>query len=513
MALKLPFTCRRLLQSFSVPAQILWMLLGIVLLLRVVWGAVTQSMFFDGLIYASLARNISEGIGTIWRPSFSDGLFPLFSEHPPLMFGMEALGFLVFGDSIWVEKTFTITVTLLCCLCFIGIWRRINEDDRELRPLGAFPLILALISGRVGWAFSNNMLEILVILFTLFAVYLIVTTYGRVETSFRSRLPALVLAGLAIALAFFTKGPVGLFPLATIGICAMAFGRPSLKTAVVDTAVLLAVFLAIVGFLTLFAEPRGSMFRYIDGQVLSSLSGERGSRGGGLKGLWSMVRVNFWLIAISALLWGVAHAVARNAPSDNGFSIIPLPDNRRRKMIFFFLVGLSASAPLLVSPRIHNFYFNPSLFYFSAAISVASVSAFLYLIARAPDLTLKRLKMGLGLAMTASVVVVGASAGRPGPDRDLIADARTVASVICPDQQQGSCERGVLACGAAWQNTQLHAYLQRLHKISLIPADIIPDTVAKYDQMIGDESCTSEQLAPFAPSEATLSSYQLLVRH
>jgi len=47
----------------------------------------TKGMFFDGLTYASIARNINEGIGTLWVPSYTPTIHPEFYEHPPFSFG------------------------------------------------------------------------------------------------------------------------------------------------------------------------------------------------------------------------------------------------------------------------------------------------------------------------------------------------------------------------------------------------------------------------------------------
>ena len=37
-----------------------------------------DGMFMDGLFYASVSKNLADGIGTFWFPHFSQTLFPLF---------------------------------------------------------------------------------------------------------------------------------------------------------------------------------------------------------------------------------------------------------------------------------------------------------------------------------------------------------------------------------------------------------------------------------------------------
>lgn len=45
----------------------------------------------DGLFYSSIARNLSNGVGTFWQTHFSNTLFPRFYEHPPLALGIQSL--------------------------------------------------------------------------------------------------------------------------------------------------------------------------------------------------------------------------------------------------------------------------------------------------------------------------------------------------------------------------------------------------------------------------------------
>ncbi|MEO1627822.1 MAG: hypothetical protein AAFV25_21920, partial [Bacteroidota bacterium] len=50
-----------------------------------------QSMFVDGLWYAAISRNLAQGQGSFWHPHFSALIFSEFHEHPPLVFGLQAL--------------------------------------------------------------------------------------------------------------------------------------------------------------------------------------------------------------------------------------------------------------------------------------------------------------------------------------------------------------------------------------------------------------------------------------
>ena len=58
----------------------------------------TIGMFMDGTIYAAISRNLAEGVGTMWALHFSAGLFPVFREHPPLVFWLQSFFFRLLGD-------------------------------------------------------------------------------------------------------------------------------------------------------------------------------------------------------------------------------------------------------------------------------------------------------------------------------------------------------------------------------------------------------------------------------
>ena len=45
----------------------------------------------DGIEYASVARNLADGVGTFWKPYLDDYLHPVFHEHPPFVFWLQSL--------------------------------------------------------------------------------------------------------------------------------------------------------------------------------------------------------------------------------------------------------------------------------------------------------------------------------------------------------------------------------------------------------------------------------------
>ena len=132
-----------------------WLLLIGLFLILVSNSLLTEGMFFDGVTYASISRNMAEGQGTFWNPHYTQTLYPEFRQHPPLALGMEALAFKAFGDHLWVEKAYSVLMFLLSGLLIALIWKRTTNNIRW----AWLPLLFWLAMPLVTWCATNNMLE------------------------------------------------------------------------------------------------------------------------------------------------------------------------------------------------------------------------------------------------------------------------------------------------------------------------------------------------------------------
>lgn len=483
----------------ALPRQILaafWILLAASTCLLVLARLVTWSFFFDGNIYASTARNMAEGLGSAWSLNFSRTLFPIFAEHPPLMMWLEAVGFVIFGDTIAVEKGFSLLTFLAAGFILFKIWMRLNGNDAEMQRGAPFALLMTLIAGRINWAFGNGMLENLLIVLTSLAVFFVVTAYDeRRRASLSSRAVLMGAAGLAIALAVLTKGPVGLFPLAAPGLYWLSLKRPSFRAAAWDSLILLAVVALFYIILWSFEASRESLQRYLNAQLLPSLAGERGFGGGGWTAVRTLIRVNAYpLIAAAVIIVIAGRRQTTSVHSSLGM-------RRKRRAAYLFLLGCSASLPLLVSPRVASFYFNPSLAYFAAALSIFCVPLIYEGLSKCGPRLQRCLYLGSVGLLAISLATVGWSFGRLGKDWQIIEAAEAISSVVCTDR--GSCPEMISACGSALEDWALYAYMQRYYKISIANAAMED---AKY--LIADDSCQSNR--SYTNTDVVAAPYRLL---
>ena len=199
--------------------------LGLMLLPRLV----TQGMFGDGLLYASLARNLAEGRGSLWAPFFSTGYFVPFAsgnpyfENPPLMLWLQAGFFRLLGDFWWVEKLYALLLFLLNAWLLVRVWETPLRGTPYQGKYGWLPLLGWYLIPSVVWGNPNNLMDNNLLTFCLLALWCALD--GRF--SGRKVWLKLTLAGGCVYLGLMTKGPVALYPVAAPFLLALAALRRS----------------------------------------------------------------------------------------------------------------------------------------------------------------------------------------------------------------------------------------------------------------------------------------------
>lgn len=158
-------------------------------------------MFFDGLTYSSIARNLALAKGTCFELYYTESIKNPFYEHPPLGIWMQVPFFKVLGEYYLVEKIYS----LLCFIVFLFLYYQLSKQLQAEDYKTAYwrNLIFYLPIPVVTWCWSNNLLENSMILFMLASsIFSIKAVNG---TSWYA-----LLSGLFILLAWFCKGPTAL---------------------------------------------------------------------------------------------------------------------------------------------------------------------------------------------------------------------------------------------------------------------------------------------------------------
>ncbi|MEM9917149.1 MAG: hypothetical protein AAF990_03595 [Bacteroidota bacterium] len=406
-----------------------------------------QSMFVDGLWYASISRNLAEGQGCFWQPQFSALIFARFFEHPPLVFGLQALFFKLLGDHFWTERFFVFIHYLSTAGLMLMLWRQALEAAKVRQYIGSmwFLPLLFWQCNLVTYFFQPaNLLDASLAVFDLLAVFLLLKTART-----RWVLAGCTLAGLAVGLAVWSKGPVGLFPLAFWLCYKWSFPQIAWQKVIGRSMVVLfsmAAFLCLVfGF---SVEAQAALAAYWDTQLLASLSGER--------------RQYYFqenrLFIIGRLLWVLVPMLLA--------CVLSLRINRWRvwapsHVKLFLAIGLTASLPLTLSPRQALPYLLPAIPYFSLAFALVSVPLVQYIGGFRFEKRAKWLQSLQALILVAvfATLFMAAKKYRQPNQRDahLLEDVQLIGEWVGPE--------AVIASDTF--DMYISGYLMRLHKISL----------------------------------------------
>lgn len=313
----------------------------------------------DGLIYSTLAHNLANSIGTFWFPSFSETIMNNFHEHPPLVFGIQSIFFRLLGDGFYVEKIYSTLTAILTAWFIILIWKKVSYSEK-IRVLYWLPILLWITIPNCFWSYNNNMLENTMGLFSLAAIYCLLTSLNK---HIRMQIFYFILAGLLLFFSFLSKGFTGLFPIAFF-FCYYLIFRKSFggKSMLINSLIMLIVLTGIsVLFLYINEPARESLTKYINSQVLESLQGKR-------------VVVPRWHIMIvllrEFLIIITITTILVFSYYKKSFFQIKKESKAICIFILFILIGLSASAPIMISPKQLGFYIVPSLPYYAIGFSM-----------------------------------------------------------------------------------------------------------------------------------------------
>lgn len=322
---------------------------------------VQKSMYNDGVWYAILSRNLAYGEGSFWYPKLTETIFPVFHEHPPLVFGIQSVLFSFLGEHVFIERLYAFIVFFLSASLIILLWREIFKEDSLIRKLAFIPLTLWLLNEVVYHYYPSNILEPTLSVFALVSIYFLIKTCGKRLTNIY--LFYIVIAGVAIFCATLSKGAVGLFPLALFGIHWLVFRNFSILQCVIRTVLLVGVVVLLYGMLLSFDSAHDSLSKYLDTQVLASITEQRTEYHHRDNRLYIVGRL--FEVLIPALITTTIILLLTRT------KISPFKNERISKFaIFFTSIGLSASLPIIVSPKQSIYYLLPCFPYFAIALGI-----------------------------------------------------------------------------------------------------------------------------------------------
>jgi hypothetical protein len=312
------------LAGFSLGAVLLW-------LVAPYW--LQEGMFMDGQIYAAVAQNLADGLGSFWAPVYQPSSPVPYSEQLPMFTGMESLFFRLLGGSLWTERLFMAlawiaTVAGLCALQ-VTWWPERGRDSAiwMVAVWSSAPL--------VGWGMGNHVQEMWMAPFAVWSV--VAMSHSR----------WVWLGGLLAVAAALFKGPQGLFPLVWLPLLGGLGLLPRGAAARRFGVVLLTLGLAAVG-LWLWHDAREAIERNAGNRLVRTFTQARAVTT--VDRLWLLgPMLGQWAVLLGASL---AVAWIRFGSLRAAFD---------RRVLAMLALGLSASIPLMVTHEQRDFYVITSL--------------------------------------------------------------------------------------------------------------------------------------------------------
>lgn len=405
-----------------------------------------EGMFVDGVTYAAISRNLANGLGSFWEPHFSATLDTQFHGHPPLGLSLQSLAFRVFGDSLLVERFYSLAAFLLTGYLIVLIWNEMTGEKKS----GWIPLFFWILFPNVSWAAASNLLDNTLGIFTSLSILFVLKSFPRKNPVY------LIIAGLSLFAGLLTKGPFALFPWVVPFLWEFTQPAFSIKKAISRTLILVfSTLIPLVILITWSVEARESLHAYWMYQVVNSLDGVR------------TVSSRFYILGhlISGLILPVSTAgiiawIFRHH--------IDKEKIRKycRPAIILILIGLCGVLPVMISMKQRSFYILDTLPLFALMIGLpvwATLQNLLTLLnSRQPGARLFRYATLVILAV--SLVLPPVFAQHYGRDQEKLAMIHDFSAII----PKGSTIRINPLLFTDWS---LHSYFMRHSGISLDPSE------------------------------------------
>ena len=403
----------------------------------------TDGMFMDGTIYSVISRNLAEGNGTFWEMYFSDSLMTNFKEHPPLALYLTSLGFQIFGDSIFVERFYSLLTGLVAIFAIVLIQKEFSQKKANNVPI--ISLFVLLSFPLVNWTYANNMLENTMTVFILFSALFVIKSFKQ------NRFLFLFLSGIFLFAAFLSKGFPALFIWGMFFFYWLVFKRINFKRMFADTFLL--VFFTILPVIVIFIlseDAKDSLFHYFNKQVVGSIENVK------------TVNSRFFILGsmLNEMIIPVVFTIVLLTVSNFKKIKVKLDKLSLNNSLFFFLIALSGILPIMISFKQRSFYIVPALPFLALSIGYYLenlINSFPNFVSFFNKKFFLPLSYGL---LVVSIVMVFIFAGKPGRDIDVLHDIYKIVKVV-PENEN------LLICKETYSNWSLHAYMQRYGKLSI----------------------------------------------
>lgn len=402
----------------------------------------SDGMFMDGLWYACISRNMAEGSGTFWSPHFSKAYLNEFYQHPPLALGLQSVFFYIFGDSIFVERFYSLFTFGIVAYLMVQIWKELSGDAKS----GWIPLFFWVIIGTVAWCAKNNMLE------NTMSIFVCASVLFYLKSQKDKRFLWIFLTGFSLTLGLLSKGFVCLYVWGLPFFYFLIKRRQNFIQMSLDTIGIIAF--TILPLLILFytvPEVQNNMSKYFEYQVLGSFENEVT-----VESRFAIVEKFIGAVMPSLLIALVIAAISFYKQKDKEL----LKSNLRIALVFMALT-LAGVLPIMVSLKQRAFYILTVYPFISIALAY-----FVYPVIKdeiekidAASKGFRIFKIVTLLVILVSIGLSIAQVGRIGREKALIEDCR----MIIAEVGEGAT---INICPSIYHFHSMKGYLMRYGHVS-----------------------------------------------
>ena len=416
---------------------------------------IQDGMFMDGVLYTCVAKNLSQGIGTFWFPKFSELGFAgntSFHEHPPLVFGIQAVFFKFFGDSIYVERLYSFLTACITVFLITRLWRLLTNDKKNLQGLSWLPVFFWIIIPLSFWSFQNNILENTMGIFTLLAVYFSFKGLYNPQRTFLY----ILISGIFIFLASFSKGVPGLFPIAVIGIYWLISQNIPFSKMLLYTAILVLTPVIIYSLLLINNEAFESLSIYMDKRLLGRIESAHTVD----NRFYIVHRLFMELLPILVVTLIMLTVYKFNSIKQK------FTRSYRDKIMVIILIGCCGSLPLMLTLVQKGFYLSHSLPFFAIGFALIIAPGLAALIDRinTDRQSFKIFKIISVIVFLATMTFSFSQKGNFSRNEDLLYDVYLIGKTL-PHHSTINIDKSM------WNEWGLQCYLIRHFNISVDPSE------------------------------------------
>lgn len=442
----------------------------------------SDGMFMDGLIYASISRNMAEGFGTFWKPQLSETLFAEFYEHPPLAVGIQSIWFRVFGDTMYVERFYSLFSLLVTGWLIVLIWKEITHELKN----AWLPLLFWVLISDVGWSAANNMLE------NTMSVFVCLSVLFYFKSKSKRRIFWLILSGFSLSAGLLSKGFVCLY-IWSFPFFDWLFKRDK-NFAYMTTDSIILVFSTIIPIAWLYffiPEAQNFMLNYFNKQVLDSISSVQT-----VATRFAILRMFFEKTILPLSVAGILILTLKQRDKKE------LLRKNAKEALVFLLVVFSGILPIMISMKQRSFYILTVYPFFAIGLAYyiyPVLSPMVKKIKTKPK-SFKTLKIITLSVISISILFSVSQINRIGRDKTKVKDSKAIIQITGKN-------RTIAVCPKLYSDWSLHGYFARYGKLSLDPN--LPPTAEYYLTTAGCKPDYPDKRYKLVP--AATEKYQLYV--